>query len=650
MISCFPDPYPDELLYSLCARYAERVRFSDKKSIIQELFGDGAAIAVVDLPGSLGHLSDSLPYSNAYTVESLIQKHTLFPFFSPFLQLHQAQQVWRDIETGKGCAVHGRAGIIASTIQPPHWLRFCPLCARKDKNDFGEYYWHRLHQIPGVEVCPEHNVCLVNSKARVKNPKTRHSFIAADDAIRLPVSESFKLRSVYQDILSKISQDSLWLLNNVTSPIGPRTISKVYRQLLATQDLATYSGRVRISELQRRFESFYPVDLLQRLQSPINLDSQHNWLNRLVRSPKGSQHTLHHLLLINFLGSNVKSFLKDPQEFQPFGSSPWPCLNKAALHYSNAVIQDYNLTYSKENGKPIAVFLCDCGFIYSRTGPDKSEEDRFRLTKIKAFGFVWDSKLTELWQNSSFSLRGVARELGVDPATVKLHATRLNLSFPRQGNRLTQEGGRRLSGASQTCYQPMEGKREQYRTQWTDARQQLPDLGRTALRNQFLGTYHWLRRHDRQWLEENLPPKQQYVPPPPRVDWKQRDNFLARAVQDAAKRLYKRLGRPQQVSISAIAREIDARSLVHKHLDKLPKTSKNLEALAESRLAFAKRRILWVIEEHRRQNSILPKWKLIREAGIRHDIVSIPEIEQFIEGNLKLLEQSILDGKSYHIQ
>jgi hypothetical protein len=27
MIGCFPDPYPDELLYSVCARFHERVQY-----------------------------------------------------------------------------------------------------------------------------------------------------------------------------------------------------------------------------------------------------------------------------------------------------------------------------------------------------------------------------------------------------------------------------------------------------------------------------------------------------------------------------------------------------------------------------------------------------------------------------------------------
>lgn len=63
MIGCFPDPYPDELLYSVCARFHERVQYPNKKSTIRELFGSITATAVVDLPSNLGNLVAALPQS-----------------------------------------------------------------------------------------------------------------------------------------------------------------------------------------------------------------------------------------------------------------------------------------------------------------------------------------------------------------------------------------------------------------------------------------------------------------------------------------------------------------------------------------------------------------------------------------------------------
>jgi hypothetical protein len=66
MLGCFPAPYPDELLYSLCARFHGRMQYPNKKDTMQELFGDEAAIAVVDLPSNLGSLVSALPPSSPY--------------------------------------------------------------------------------------------------------------------------------------------------------------------------------------------------------------------------------------------------------------------------------------------------------------------------------------------------------------------------------------------------------------------------------------------------------------------------------------------------------------------------------------------------------------------------------------------------------
>ena len=39
MIGFFPDPYPDELLYSVLARFQSRVQYPSRESLVRELFG-----------------------------------------------------------------------------------------------------------------------------------------------------------------------------------------------------------------------------------------------------------------------------------------------------------------------------------------------------------------------------------------------------------------------------------------------------------------------------------------------------------------------------------------------------------------------------------------------------------------------------------
>jgi len=639
MIGCFPDPYPDELLYSVCARFHERVQYPNKKNTLRELFGDEAAIAVVDLPSNLRNLASALPAGSPYTVERLITQHTLLPFFAPFLHPKQFRQLWADMEGSRGPAIHMRSGLMASVVQPPEWLRFCPECVQEDKQQFSESYWHRLHQIPGVEICPQHQVRLVDSQVRVQNPTTRHEFITAEQGIKLPKSQSYTLKYSHHNILLKIAQNAIWLLEEHISPPGLTILLKRYRELLAERDLATYSGRVRVSKLLEEFKRFYPDELLQRLQCEIDTESEHSWLLRLVRSPKGSQHPLRHLLLIQFLDHNAESFFKLPKQFKPFGTGPWLCLNRTASHFPQPVIEECEITYSQEHGKPIGTFCCTCGFSYCRTGPDRTEEDRLRITKIRAFGSIWENTLRELWQDPTVSLRGISRQLGVDPTTVKLHAAALSLDFPRHSKRQTNQSQRKLVG-SESKKQPVpEITLEKYRSECLTARKNNPEAGRNILRKQFQRVYTWLLRHDREWLEAHLPAIQQKAPPPARVDWESRDTELAESIKLVAANLYSKVGKPTQITTAAIARELGQLALIQKHLDKLPLTAKILADLVETRETFAVRRIQWVVECYRQEGICPQRWQLVRRAGLRPEVELLPSVQNAINEALDVLKQ-----------
>lgn len=159
MIGFFPDPYPDELIYSICARFQERVGYLNSSSTIRELFGSANYTINVALPHHLNNLISVLPPGHHYTVDRLIDEHTLLPFFSPFLEPERVTFLREGSRENN--VTH--LGITTSSIRLPDWFRFCPLCAKEDRKQFGESYWHRLHQLPGVKVCHVHNIFLEDS-------------------------------------------------------------------------------------------------------------------------------------------------------------------------------------------------------------------------------------------------------------------------------------------------------------------------------------------------------------------------------------------------------------------------------------------------------------------------------------------------------
>jgi hypothetical protein len=173
MITFFSDPYPEELLYSVIARYQERIMVINRKAALLDLFGTANALAVVNLPSHLGALVSNLPPGNPYSPEILIKRHTLLPYFAPFLEHDQLESVIEDMIGERGPAVAGRAGIMASTVKDPATLQFCLRCVHADRSQYGEAFWHRVHQLPGVCFCPHHQeTMLFNSSVSTHNVRT----------------------------------------------------------------------------------------------------------------------------------------------------------------------------------------------------------------------------------------------------------------------------------------------------------------------------------------------------------------------------------------------------------------------------------------------------------------------------------------------
>jgi transposase-like protein len=595
MIGFFPDPYPDELLYSVCARFQDIVQYSNYQRLVQELFGIRQAKAVVDLPSHLGHLVATIPSEHRYTVDRLIDEGTLLPFYSPFLPPDRVCSLREAMSGDDGSNIHYRIGLIGSTIRSPDYLRFCPLCAVEDKEQFGERYWHRLHQVSGVEVCPTHAVFLEKSSVCVKTQSNPHKFISAEPAIQVTSWRLLDLSDPCHEKLLKLAYDAAWLLKQHGLVCVLQSVRARYMYLLADRGLATYSGRVHQDQLLEAFKNFYSLALLQLLQSELDEENYANWLSRLVRHPQGSQHPLHHLLLIHFLGHTAETFFKLPSELKPFGEGPWPCLNSVCKHFRKAQIQECKINYNSRDGMPIGIFSCKCGFVYSSKDFDQSTTGDFRVSTVKSCGPLWESVLKELWENSSLSLQEIGCRLGVSRTKVKNHAIALQLSFPRLGpTRQTQIGAQQQHRLAKKQLN-VPNRLEIYRNEWLSLLNENPDADRTSLRRQADHIYVWLRRHDSEWLEAHLPQLRKNNRSPS-IDWESRDVQLAKAVRQSAIRLKSGTGCPGKITRRAIARDINQLGVIQRHLNKIPLTAQALNEVVETQEEYVVRHTRWAVE------------------------------------------------------
>lgn len=124
-------------------------------------------------------------------------------------------------------------------------------------------------------------------------------------------------------------------------------------------------------------------------------------------------------------------------------------------------------------------------------------------------------------------------------------------------------------------------------------------------------TYSWLYRNDREWLKENSPSKK-YVYVNKRVDWRQRDLELLPKVKMIVQKMLSSDEKPRRICISAIGNELGIRTLLQKHLDKLPATKAYIESVNDTDADFRVRRLNWAIKALERDRR-----KIFKKAGIR---------------------------------
>jgi hypothetical protein len=594
------DPYPDELLVSIIARYRLYSGKSGSKEVLRDIFGTDSARPSLHLPSHLGRMAESGHFGAS--AESLLYMHTLYPYYAPFLSPNIADRVKKDMLSDKGIGVHSESGLVASRVPLLKRMVVCPGCIHDDILTFGEPYWHRSHHLPGVISCPKHQMKLYDRCPYCNVPLTG---LAVQELpypmVACPNGHALLHRCAESNLaLNQIASDSEFILHNAAPWKSVEDLQERYVNTLFSLEMATPAGRIRQRELSERFLKHFPATLWDviKIEAPTP-DQEWSWLRELVRRPKKAFHPLLHILLMEFLGGDAPHFF-ERAHFAPFGYGPWPCLNKAATHYLENVVRDLTITICTDTRRPVGTFRCECGFVYSRRGPDNSEEDCVRYGRIKAFGHVWEEKLNSLLSEGECSVRGLARELGTDPRVIKSRYGKHG-SFPIPIH----------------VHIEKQLERDMRRKRFEITLRMNPGVSRSKLRHLNYRDFQWLYRHDRKWLKKVLPSRRKGRGSMGRVDWDKRDREMSILVEQAARSILNTADKPVRVTLGLIGRICGRKALLEHHLDKLPTTKKVLNDYLESTGEFQKRRIDWAVVQISGEHEDFVAWKIIRKSGLR---------------------------------
>ncbi|MBR6040797.1 MAG: TniQ family protein [Clostridia bacterium] len=189
MIGYFPTPYPDELLYSVCARYCDWSPYVSSHSGAGELLPDIHQKLDAEFLGTISDDTYRMMTQNC-TPSELIMQHTMFPYRARFLPLQRRKLVLHSAFIRKSDVtrqmVRAKTRYYSFEGDKPLYLRYCPVCAKEDRKSYGEAYLHRSHHLYGVDVCPVHKCYLIDSPAR-RDSKRNIGFVAAETFIQTEV-------------------------------------------------------------------------------------------------------------------------------------------------------------------------------------------------------------------------------------------------------------------------------------------------------------------------------------------------------------------------------------------------------------------------------------------------------------------------------
>ncbi|MCM3181172.1 TnsD family transposase [Cytobacillus horneckiae] len=615
MLVYFPSLYPDELLYSWFSRYHEHSRNTSPKQTMKELFDSASVVAVVDLPTNLSVFHKNINQFNPPNLKELIDYHTLYKYYT-FFQSNEVQQKATDyMKYGDNPGtIHLFLGIVASTIKDWQYIRFCPSCVKQDRANYGEAYWHVSHQLPKVHYCYIHQEPLQDSTIELRNPH-KHEFISAEKAeLDIPFLTSLFSQKTEQ-YLRALSGESLKLIVD-NQPFDFQNIQPIYKYLMQLNGYSNHLGKVHQQYFTKQFKQYYGEEFLSLVNCDFDEQSDTSWLRSIVRKHRKAFHPVQHLLLLNFLGTSVKelSNLKE-KTYQPFGETPYYCLNPAADHYKEQVVTELRVTTCTTTRKPVGTFTCSCGFVYSRRGPDVKEEDVFKMGRIKAFGDVWMAKLQGLL-SKGLSYYAIAQILECDYTTVKKYANR------QHSNKKTDDD-------------PVQRLKVIKGLEWTNLLKEHPNLTVTQLRKLAPALYAWHYRNNRQWLNDNSPKTHSHLNN--RIDWQKRDLELLAKVKQAIRDLYA-IEKPVYVNKSRVGKTMNRLSLLEKLLDKLPRTKAYLEVHIETREQYQMRRIKWackIIYENNDEHVM--EWKVRRLAGLKKELST--SLEHALQQEIRKYQQ-----------
>ena len=160
MIHYLPTILPHETAYSWFSRYYVHSGCYSHKHALTNLFCKRSDTASKEFIGNLNKEARAC-IGKVFPLEQLVLEHTMFPQYGRFLPLEKKKVALYKLAY-ENCDMHHLFCVLPRR-EGEQYLRYCPMCVRENREEYGQAYWDRTNQIRDMRICTKHKCRLVES-------------------------------------------------------------------------------------------------------------------------------------------------------------------------------------------------------------------------------------------------------------------------------------------------------------------------------------------------------------------------------------------------------------------------------------------------------------------------------------------------------
>ncbi len=299
-------PTEDEHLYSLISAYLAVLGSNERRALLRQAFGRTTGRLHIMFPNRIRHFAetDFAPFDDAGRI---VEEMTPLPYFQRFVA-DDVRQGLLDGMLDEG-GTEGGATFPVRLVQAPgpRHVRFCPRCAEESLATRTVAPWRRVHQMPGVVVCPDHEVALSASGIRTDRmrklapgPSSACGFQPIQTGIPAPMAYS-------------LARNTAWLLRNPGPSLSAPALGSTVARMLSDAGWPPGSRGVQArtrDAFERMLDEVNDDDDRRELGLTGRPGHKQNWIARLWEARSETVlHPIRYLLFLAFVQRDVRDLV-----------------------------------------------------------------------------------------------------------------------------------------------------------------------------------------------------------------------------------------------------------------------------------------------------------------------------------------------------